>query len=379
MKKIKNLLILSTILFLMMGIKINATEFKNLNTSNFVTISKNKTTLNLNESHNFLKTKPIYKLKENIFNDLKENIRKPVIIKEKIAKKIPEIKEKTNEEKQITNNVNEKIGIKLLNENININLVSKTMYVIEPLNVRTGPSTNYEICDYLSTNDEVNVIGICDNNWFQILMNNKEAFVNGNYLSDEKQTTQIEEQTTQIEEQINQETIEQDIPESKESKFLIETIGNVNANNVNIANEKLLLLPQNAINRFKNEGWHIYVTDENLAITMFGGVYSLVMGGTDYDNHFIKIENREEAVLYSTLHEFGHFVFFINNGFANQSIIDAYNTDVNNAQAIGITYGLDKVEEYYAEIFDLYIKNPEKANEYCPNLASIIQEHLNNL
>lgn len=372
MKKIKNLLILSIILFLMMGIKINATEFKNLNTSNFVTISKNKTTLNLNESHNFLKTKPIYKLKENIFNNLKENIRKPVIIKEKIAKKIPEIKEKTNEEKQITNNVNEKIGIKLLNENININLVSKTMYAIEPLNVRTGPSTNYEICDYLSTNDEVNVIGICDNNWFQILMNNKEAFVNGNYLSDEKQTTQIEEQ-------INQETIEQDIPESKESKFLIETIGNVNANNVNIANEKLLLLPQNAINRFKNEGWHIYVTDENLAITMFGGVYSLVMGGTDYDNHFIKIENREEAVLYSTLHEFGHFVFFINNGFENQSIIDAYNTDVNNAQAIGITYGLDKVEEYYAEIFDLYIKNPEKANEYCPNLASIIQEHLNNL
>ena len=49
------------------------------------------------------------------------------------------------------------------------------MYVTEPLNVRTGPNTNYEICNYLSTNDEVNVIGICDNNWFQILINNKEA------------------------------------------------------------------------------------------------------------------------------------------------------------------------------------------------------------
>lgn len=371
MKKLKNLLLFIVILFLMMSIKIDVTEFKNLNTSNFVTINENKTTLNLNEFHNFLKTKPIYKLKENIFNDLQENIKKPIIIKEKIAKKIPEIKEKTNEEKQL-NNTNNEIKIKPLNEEININPVSKIMYVTEPLNVRTGPNTNYEICNYLSTNDEVNVIGICDNNWFQILINNKEAFVNGNYLSDEKQTTQIEEQ-------INQETIEQDIPESKESKFLIETIGNVNANNVNIANEKLLLLPQNAINRFKNEGWHIYVTDENLAITMFNGAYSLVMGGTDYDNHFIKIENREEAVLYSTLHEFGHFVFFINNGFENQSIIDAYNTDVNNAQAIGITYGLDKVEEYYAEIFDLYIKNPEKVNEYCPNLASIIQEHLNNL
>ena len=33
-----------------------------------------------------------------------------------------------------------------------------------------------------------------------------------------------------------------------------------------------------------NHKLHIYVTDENLAITMFGGVYSLVMGGTDYDN-----------------------------------------------------------------------------------------------
>lgn len=383
MKNYKKLyLLLFVVLFLVMGTKVNAKEINNFYNKSFVSTSENTITqANILKTSRFLATSYKNTLTQTSKNALEKNLIKSNLIKEKIAKP-KEIEEpKTTETKKPEEQVNDKNNqtvnsykSKLQEEQkeqdlkeeskINITETSKIMYSTTSLNIRKGPSTDFEICGHLSLNEEVNVTGICNNDWVQISINNESLFVNSKYLSDKK--IQESEQTSGpiISEQIN---------------GIAETIGNVSKNNLNIVNEKLSLLPQNAINRFQNEGWHIYLTDENIAITMFGGEYSKVMGGTDYNNHFIKIEDRNDAVQKSVLHEFGHFVFFISGGFGNQEIIDAYNTDVSNAGALGITYGLDKTEEFYAEVFDFYIRNPEKTSQYCPNLVNIIQNHISNL
>lgn len=383
MKNYKKLyLLLFVVLFLVMGTKVNAKEINNFYNKGFVSTSENIITqANILKTSRFLATSYKNTLTQTSKNALEKNLIKSNLIKEKIAKPKEIEKSKTTETKKPEEQVNDKNNqtvnsykSKLQEEQkeqdlkekskINITETSKIMYSTTSLNIRKGPSTDFEICGHLSLNEEVNVTGICNNDWVQISINNESLFVNGKYLSDKK--IQESEQTSGsiISEQVN---------------GIAETIGNVSQNNLNIVNEKLALLPQNAINRFQNEGWHIYLTDENIAITMFGGQYSKVMGGTDYNNHFIKIEDRSDAVNESVLHEFGHFVFFISGGFGNQEIIDAYNTDVSNAGALGITYGLDKIEEFYAEVFDFYIRNPEKTSQYCPNLVNIIQNHIGNL
>lgn len=384
MKNYKKLyLLLFVVLFLVMGTKVNAKEINNFYNKSFVSTSENTITqANILKTSRFLATSYKNTLTQTSKNALEKNLIKSNLIKEKIAKPKEIEESKTTETKKPEEQVNDKDNKTAdrceftsqeeqnLKEKptINITEISKIMYSTTSLNIRKGPSTDFEICGHLSLNEEVNVTGICNNDWVQISINNESLFVNGKYLSDEKVQIQEPKQTSStapiISEQVN---------------GIAETIGNVSKNNLNIVNEKLSLLPQNAINRFQNEGWHIYLTDENIAITMFGGEYSKVMGGTDYNNHFIKIEDRSDAVNESVLHEFGHFVFFINGGFGSQEIIDAYNTDVSNAEALGITYGLDKTEEFYAEVFDFYIRNPEKTSQYCPNLVNIIQNHISNL
>ena len=62
---------------------------------------------------------------------------------------------------------------------------AKTMYVISPVNVRKGPSTDYDIVSHLATQQEVKVTGQADNNgWYQIMIDNEQAYVSNHYLSD---------------------------------------------------------------------------------------------------------------------------------------------------------------------------------------------------
>ena len=46
---------------------------------------------------------------------------------------------------------------------------------------------------------------------------------------------------------------------------LAERKGNVSQSLINIANEELNKIPSNVLNKFESMGWHIYITDENIA------------------------------------------------------------------------------------------------------------------
>lgn len=60
----------------------------------------------------------------------------------------------------------------------------KTMYVSSPVNVRMGPSTDYELCGHLNTSAPVTVRGVADTGWYMIVYKEQECFVSNNYLQD---------------------------------------------------------------------------------------------------------------------------------------------------------------------------------------------------
>ena len=65
--------------------------------------------------------------------------------------------------------------------------VTATKYATQSVNVRSGPSTDYDKIGSLSTNQEITVNGVCDQTgWFRFDLNGTVAFVSNRYVSDEK-------------------------------------------------------------------------------------------------------------------------------------------------------------------------------------------------
>ena len=64
--------------------------------------------------------------------------------------------------------------------------MSATKYAKSSVNVRRGPSSDYEKIGSLSINQKVKVIGQADTGWYQIELDGEIAYVSNNYLVDEK-------------------------------------------------------------------------------------------------------------------------------------------------------------------------------------------------
>ena len=242
-----------------------------------------------------------------------------------------------------------------------------TMYATSSVNVRSGASTSYERIGSLGRGQAVTANGRADTGWFRISFQGVDAFVSDKYLSDTEPVVQ---------EPAVSESTDGTVPQA--STGMVESIGNVSSSWVRKAEARLSLLPQNVRDRFRNEGWHFYVTDENIGQSEFGGSIGSVAGATRY-GEYIKIEDRQYAINEAVLHEFGHFVFHMNGDWTRQDVADAFAADVGNASSMGITYGLDNCSEFYAEVFQKYILNPGKTSECFPNLSAIIQSDMSNL
>ena len=66
-------------------------------------------------------------------------------------------------------------------------------YAKSYVNVRKGPSADYEKVGALSTNQEVEVIGQAETGWYKIRMGDEVAYVSNNYLVDSKVVVAKEE------------------------------------------------------------------------------------------------------------------------------------------------------------------------------------------
>ena len=123
-----------------------------------------------------------------------------------------------------------------------------------------------------------------------------------------------------------------------------ETKGNVDISYLNQLNTELNKLPSSLLNAFKRKGWHIYITDENIAKTYFGNKYSSVQGVTIYKDKVILIEARSVAIKESTIHEFGHFVY--------KEETDTFKSRISNSTCVR------DEQELFAESFFYYFKDP---------------------
>ncbi len=100
------------------------------------------------------------------------------------AQSLPyEDKAKTDKLKEDTvseNTLNsvEEIKVSAYEQNVN-------MYVTGPVNVRSGPSTKYEIVTHFAKQQEVVVTGQADTGWYQVLIDGKTAYISNHYLSKE--------------------------------------------------------------------------------------------------------------------------------------------------------------------------------------------------
>ena len=65
--------------------------------------------------------------------------------------------------------------------------LNATKYAVQSVNVRSGPSTDFDKIGSLSTNQEITVNGVCDQTgWFRFDLNGTVAFVSNRYVSDSK-------------------------------------------------------------------------------------------------------------------------------------------------------------------------------------------------
>lgn len=63
---------------------------------------------------------------------------------------------------------------------------TKTMYATIALNVRRGPSTNYEVVSHLTMAQAVEVTGQADTGWYQFMLDGVPVYASNKYLSETK-------------------------------------------------------------------------------------------------------------------------------------------------------------------------------------------------
>lgn len=98
-----------------------------------------------------------------------------------------------SEEKKIDRAIKNVGSIEKIEEKYTYTELSQKMYAVTSVNVRSGADTNFEKTGELSQNQEVVVIGQCnETGWYKIQYEDGEGFVSNEYLSAEKVIVQEE-------------------------------------------------------------------------------------------------------------------------------------------------------------------------------------------
>ena len=96
-----------------------------------------------------------------------------------------------------------------------------TMYVKSPVNVRSGPSTDYDIVGNVTEGTELEVLGrYTDKGWYLINYNGQEAFVSHNYLVKDKPEPAEEPAQAKAPETQAQAQQQEDMPQAASILFI---------------------------------------------------------------------------------------------------------------------------------------------------------------
>lgn len=171
--------------------------------------------------------------------------------------------------------------------------------------------------------------------------------------------------------------VQADVTVSKENTIYCQRDG-ADKNAALLVEQELMLIPETVRELFIENGWHIYVTDENLADVYFKGEYSKVYGCTFYEKKLILMSDDETAITTATIHEMGHFFDYINGSLSNTKEFYAlYEKECSNFE---VAFDRDckvlDTKEYFAECFYHYVKNPHILKEAAPETYSFIHYYV---
>lgn len=143
-----------------------------------------------------------------------------------------------------------------------------------------------------------------------------------------------------------------------------------------IAETELNKIPTSFKEEFLKSGWHIYITDENLAKEYFNGEHTKVHGCTFYEKRLILIENNENAVKTATIHEFGHWADnYYGNISKTQEFKNIYKQEYLEFEQVFLRDCKMDITEYFAEGFYYYVKNPDALKKIAPK-TYLVYENL---
>ena len=151
--------------------------------------------------------------------------------------------------------------------------------------------------------------------------------------------------------------------------------GNVSQASVDRANDLLNVMQKNLLEGFLDNGWTFYVTDKNIAYDILGGQFNSVKGVTDFDNHEIYIEQRNAAIETAVVHEFGHYLDYINGDQSQTSeFADIFNAESNSfVSTFDVDFYYD-ISEFFADgVYRYYDGEREALIQACPRLTAYIE------
>lgn len=158
---------------------------------------------------------------------------------------------------------------------------------------------------------------------------------------------------------------------------ICEKDGNVDDSWITAINNQLDMIPTSLIQQFQNDGWHIYCTDMNIDATYYNSQYGAVMGTTNYYEHRILIEDRQDAVTEAVIHEIGHWYdWHLGTVTDSDEFINIYNTETNAFKnTFNVHFYYDQ-KELFAEAFWKYITDNQTLKNECPMLYEFIARYM---
>lgn len=158
---------------------------------------------------------------------------------------------------------------------------------------------------------------------------------------------------------------------------ICEKDGNVNDSWVTAINNQLDMIPTSLIQQFQNDGWHIYCTDTNIDAVYYNSQYGAVMGTTNYYEHRILIEDRQNAVTEAVIHEIGHWYdWHLGTVTDSDEFIKIYNTETNAFKNTFSVHFYYDQKELFAEAFWKYITDNQTLKNGCPMLYEFIARYM---
>lgn len=235
--------------------------------------------------------------------------------------------------------------------------VDLELYATSSVNVRTRADSNSTKLGILKTGEPIKVTAITDNNWYEVLFNDKRGYIKCEYLTELQASMPI-----------------------RYNDFIY-YIGAGKETITGVA-KYWSLVPDFVKSEFKADNSKLIVTDEHLGYRFYNDSELKVLGVTSFypsrNNCELYISSDINS-LYALVHEMGHYVDgkmeFISKSSDFQDIWNNEKSFISIFHSTNIE-NVSTTSEYFAESFNLFLTKPEDLNRYCPLTYNYIKKVL---